>query len=206
MNFHKTIGFLAALLLTLGLGVPDSFAQNESIAVTINPTSITEGEGAQTVAVDVALTPVPAAGVTVMVTLTVNSADVQGSPITRTVAVHADNNGNGSADPAADPQPDHVLMINPMDDDADGEDERVTILAEAAGHSSGTAGLTITDDELTLQVVLTPDTFREGTTVSTGVVVTVVNSVGTATAPDADRCGDCVCEYCSRFNSGVHRY
>ena len=28
MNFHKTIGFLAALLLMLGLGVPDSFAQN----------------------------------------------------------------------------------------------------------------------------------------------------------------------------------
>ena len=28
MNFHKTIGFLATLLLTLGIGVPDSFAQN----------------------------------------------------------------------------------------------------------------------------------------------------------------------------------
>ena len=27
MNFHKTIGFLATLLLIVGLGVPDSFAQ-----------------------------------------------------------------------------------------------------------------------------------------------------------------------------------
>ena len=27
MNFHKTIGFLATLLLMVGLGVPDSFAQ-----------------------------------------------------------------------------------------------------------------------------------------------------------------------------------
>ena len=32
MNFHKTIGFLATLLLTLGLGVPDSFAQTISIS------------------------------------------------------------------------------------------------------------------------------------------------------------------------------
>ena len=28
MNFHKTIGFLAALLLIVGFGAPDSFAQN----------------------------------------------------------------------------------------------------------------------------------------------------------------------------------
>ena len=27
MNFHKTIGFLASLLLMVGFGVPDSFAQ-----------------------------------------------------------------------------------------------------------------------------------------------------------------------------------
>ena len=29
MNFHKTIGFLATLLLMVGLGVPDSFAQDD---------------------------------------------------------------------------------------------------------------------------------------------------------------------------------
>ena len=34
MNFHKTIGYLAALLLTVGLGAPDSFAQNISNAHT----------------------------------------------------------------------------------------------------------------------------------------------------------------------------
>ena len=28
MNFHKTIGYLAALLLMVGFGVPDSFAQD----------------------------------------------------------------------------------------------------------------------------------------------------------------------------------
>ena len=36
MNFHKTIGFLATLLLMLGIGVPDSFAQEEpAIAETL---------------------------------------------------------------------------------------------------------------------------------------------------------------------------
>ena len=33
MNFHKKIGFLAALLLTFGLGVPDGFAQTLNISV-----------------------------------------------------------------------------------------------------------------------------------------------------------------------------
>ena len=38
MNFHKTIGYLAALLLMVGLGVPDSFAQ---VKVTkVDPSSI----------------------------------------------------------------------------------------------------------------------------------------------------------------------
>ena len=38
MNFHKTIGFLAALLLMIGLGAPDSFAQN-TISVTVDSSS-----------------------------------------------------------------------------------------------------------------------------------------------------------------------
>ena len=35
MNFHKTIGYLAALLLMVGFGVPDSFAQEDAIAKTL---------------------------------------------------------------------------------------------------------------------------------------------------------------------------
>ena len=38
MNFHKTIGYLSALLLMVGLGVPDSFAQVKVIMV--DPSSI----------------------------------------------------------------------------------------------------------------------------------------------------------------------
>ena len=42
MNFHKTIGFLAALLLMLGIGVPDSFAQEiGKVEITrVSPNSI----------------------------------------------------------------------------------------------------------------------------------------------------------------------
>ena len=38
MNFHKTIGFLATLLLVFGLGVPDSYAQAvSSVTITLAP-------------------------------------------------------------------------------------------------------------------------------------------------------------------------
>ena len=43
MNFHKTIGYLAALLLMVGLGVPDSFAQDvevSSISLTVSPRTL----------------------------------------------------------------------------------------------------------------------------------------------------------------------
>ena len=51
MNFHKTIGFLATLLLTLGLGVPDSFAQPvttaqvKTLELSFDPMSVNEGDG-----------------------------------------------------------------------------------------------------------------------------------------------------------------
>ena len=40
MNFHKTIGYLAALLLMVGFGVPDSFAQDVG-TITVS-TSVTD--------------------------------------------------------------------------------------------------------------------------------------------------------------------
>ena len=41
MNFHKTIGYLAALLLMLGIGVPDSFAQDVSkIELSVSPRTL----------------------------------------------------------------------------------------------------------------------------------------------------------------------
>lgn len=70
MNFHKTIGFLASLLLIVGIGVPDSFAQQDpTITVTVAPTRITEGQ-TRSVTVSVTLSAkAPAGGVTVAVAL-----------------------------------------------------------------------------------------------------------------------------------------
>ena len=65
MNFHKTIGFLATLLLIVGLGVPDSFAQK--ITLSVDDDDVREG---QTVVVTVGLSQAPAAGTTVTVILT----------------------------------------------------------------------------------------------------------------------------------------
>ncbi len=74
MNFHKTIGFLASLLLVLGFGVPDSFAQDANtlevslsrdnyvregssvvVTVTLDP-MVAEATGTVTVTVDLATT------------------------------------------------------------------------------------------------------------------------------------------------------
>ena len=48
MNLHKTIGYLAALLLMVGIGVPDSFAQN-TITLTLSPSTVQGNVSATTV-------------------------------------------------------------------------------------------------------------------------------------------------------------
>ena len=67
MNFHKTIGFLAALLLMVGLGAPDSFAQTPTTKITLNRSNyVLEGNS---VVVTVTLAPAPRANTTVSVTI-----------------------------------------------------------------------------------------------------------------------------------------
>lgn len=69
MNFHKTIGFLATLLLVLGFGVPDSFAQTSGTTeLTLSRSrSVTEGSS---VKVTVTVKPAPLSGSTVTVSVT----------------------------------------------------------------------------------------------------------------------------------------
>ena len=62
MNFHKKIGFLAALLLTFGLGVPDGFAQSGIITLGApSPSNVTEqgSPDPQPVEISVTLSPAP---------------------------------------------------------------------------------------------------------------------------------------------------
>ena len=80
MNFHKTIGFLAALLLTLGIGVPDSFAQTAKVT-SVSPFRVSEGTP-RTVRVTVTLSEAPGADNTVSIALADNSAGEDGVTLT----------------------------------------------------------------------------------------------------------------------------
>lgn len=68
MNFHKTIGFLASLLLIVGIGVPDSFAQNVStLSLTVSPRTLRDSStvaGGVTVTARLSVTLASAATVT----------------------------------------------------------------------------------------------------------------------------------------------
>ena len=72
MNFHKTIGFLATLLLTLGLGVPDSFAQ--TVSLSFNPSSMDEGDEVAVGKLVVSVTLDAAADAATTVTVTLAAA------------------------------------------------------------------------------------------------------------------------------------
>ncbi len=57
MNFHKTIGYLAAFLLMVGLGVPDSFAQPEAVSkITLSVTPRTLRDSTTTTTTPVTVT------------------------------------------------------------------------------------------------------------------------------------------------------
>ena len=118
MNFHKTIGFLATLLLTLGLGVPDSFAQTVSgVVLKVDPASIDEGDPVAPILVTVTVTLDADPGMDVTRNVVVNLA--QGSnlvgkftpplPITIPVTVRA--GGTSGANSAS------VVYTPPSEDD-----------------------------------------------------------------------------------------
>ena len=67
MNFHKTIGFLASLLLMVGIGVPDSFAQTVKVS-SLTPSRVQENQP-RTVTVEAELSAEVAANTTVTVSV-----------------------------------------------------------------------------------------------------------------------------------------
>ena len=158
MNFHKTIGFLAALLLTLGLGVPDSFAQElESVTISIN--GQTDGTGAASIPDNVGTTVVTVSVTasydadldagetkTVMVDVkamgtTAEAADYASQPafplsITATAVVGNLATATGTA----------TIILTPVAD-TDTDDEAV-VLEATIGDQMAEAILTITDSEV----------------------------------------------------------
>ncbi len=156
MNFHKTIGFLASLLLIVGLGVPDSFAQR--IDLSVSPRTLR----------DSTTTPV-----TVTATLTVQL----GAAVTTATGEDVSVNITGTADDSYTLSDNTGLSVNipegeqsrtmrfpivftfatgPPQGDADYEDETITLTAAATINTesvtSGTRSptITITDYEASL--------------------------------------------------------
>ena len=146
MNFHKTIGYLAALLLMVGLGVPDSFAQK--LTLTIAPPTISDNAETATVAVTVTVTlaAAPANEVTVSVpvrvTMPSNAAIYTGRP---TVDFDVMVIGDGSNAQGIDGS---NLIITGIKQDKDDVDEEISVEASTTRQGFGDADpvvLTITD-------------------------------------------------------------
>ncbi len=142
MNFHKTIGFLAALLLMVGIGVPDSFAQN-TITLTLNPTTIQDNVASSTVTASVNVTfetaPDNDTTVTVRVTAPSMRGAYDGRPSVDVEVPVTSGNVTGTST-------DGVLVFAGITQDKDDQDITVTVTASAPNFESQTATLEINDN------------------------------------------------------------
>ena len=158
MNFHKTIGFLASLLLVLGLGVPDSFAQTITISVPANQRSILE-TGATlptTVSVVVTISGVTEStiqGTTVSATLAGDPATENGLTPTGSVNIVLNAAGNSTGNAAARTISWEITSVTP---DADADDDEIELTVSApigasnASVTSNAVTFTITDTQADL--------------------------------------------------------
>ena len=156
MNFHKKIGFLAALLLTFGLGVPDGFAQ--TITLTTASTEIFEGGGDQTLQVTVTLSADVSADTQVTVT---SSKYGPSSDLVITV-----NNGDDSANAT-------LTLTVPEETTKDKADETITLTGAASGYTSGTVNVTIIDNDIITALGFAPVFLTEGVESTLDVTVTL---------------------------------
>ena len=148
MNFHKTIGFLASLLLIVGLGVPDSFAQTITISVPASQTSIKETATTPiTVSVEVSVTgsKVTDEAATFNLSGTPTNTPV-GSPkghVEITLSANGASTGNKAARTIN-------WEINSMTADADADDDYV-VLTVTGGIGAGKAD--VTSNTVTVTIV-----------------------------------------------------
>ena len=143
MNFHKTIGFLATLLLVLGFGVPDSFAQEVTLTIPAAQKSIEEGTTEVTVTATVKVTGGGNAQ-TLAGTLTGDPDTTPAGTISETISITTKADGTGSQEIAI------TFIPNP---DADADDDVVTLTASVTIGSdpvTGTATITIVDTQADL--------------------------------------------------------
>ena len=180
MNFHKTIGFLATLLLVLGLGVPDSYAQDiQSVTISLNGTQGSDVEDPPTPVVTLADN-IGTTVVTVAVTVTYDGDKTAGDTETVAVDVKAMGTTAEPADYASQPAfplsitatvaegalttavGSATIILTPVaDDDTDDED---VVLQATAGDEMDEAILRLTDSEVNVTTVaLTLNGLSDGT-------------------------------------------
>ena len=155
MNFHKTIGFLASLLLVLGIGVPDSFAQPvvKNVTLSVSPSTIRDSSSVAVtvtarIGVELSAATTVATGQDVTIGVTGTADDSYTLSENTGITVNVPQNATtGSIR--------HQLVFT-MAADNDADDESITLTATAAaqGANSGditdTAMLTITDHSVTM--------------------------------------------------------
>ncbi len=198
MNFHKTIGFLATLLLTLGLGVPDSYAQDVStVTLTLSPNSVVDTDDATDVTAEVSVTLAAAATANMAVTVNLTDATPAEGDTDFDGDMHAED-----ADHLAITIADIVVFIrtgervgsgsgsfsiDPSADSDDAVDEMVVIQAQVGTGTNapnGTANLTIKEYISGITLSLSPNSVvdvADATTVTATVGVTLSENVETTT-------------------------
>ena len=150
MNFHKTIGYLAALLLMVGLGVPDSFAQDvESLSLTVSPKTLRDSTSNPDNVVTVT------ARLTVVLKANVPDDDNANNVATRNVTVSVEVSQDGTSGNLADDDESYVVqgivtqtvmvpegknrfthpveMVFTLSHDDDSDDEEATVTAMICG-------------------------------------------------------------------------
>ena len=149
MNFHKTIGFLAALLLTLGLGVPDSFAQNVSkVELTASPNAFMDTDDETQVILTATVTLVSAATAQVNQSVVID-VETGHADHTAESGDYSDISGNFTVEisqGATSGSAQFIVAFDPAVDDNDTEDE-VVVVEAATGGETGIAKITIADTD-----------------------------------------------------------
>ena len=139
MNFHKTIGYLAALLLLVGLGVPDSFAQDvQKVTVTVKETSIDDNStDPVTVTVTAKVTLAAAATVEDVSSITIAASDKSDSYSTSNLTISV----TVALGKTTGENTDELVFTMTADGDNDPDDDPVTITGTASGQGAANADI-----------------------------------------------------------------
>ena len=195
MNFHKTIGFLATLLLTLGLGVPDSFAQ--TVSLEFNPSSMNEGGGLAVGKLVVSATLDADAAAATTVTVTLEAADAG-----NTINLATTGDGVGLAlsltavevviakDQRSKTEEISFTYDPPQDDDADDETyvvfgSHTGTVTQTGNNASPKATFKVIDDEVGVESIaleFDPPSMNEADGVTVGKLVVTATLEADATA------------------------